>query len=159
MTHHFDKVLEGEEEKEGKDFIAPDEYVADAPDAEQEEEIEPTNLGKEGKKAEKAAKKEKKEKSGAGYVKRSLREAAKCSFCSNPMTMSKNMNWQDPVKGKELSKNTEAKNPGPGGQKKIQGVLCDDCTRLAASGAPVTINTVVVDDGQGNISNPSVTDF
>lgn len=84
-----------------------------------------------GKKPEKTA-------SGAKDTpQQKLREGAKCSFCTNPMRMSKNMNWQD-IKG----------------VKGHRGVFCDTCMMLAAKDPDrVDIKTAVVENADGAITN------
>jgi len=88
----------------------------------------------------------------------STREQMRCSNCLNPMTQSKNVNYQD-ITGKKVPKTAEGKpvfkspNAAAG---KLQGVLCDDCLRNAQAGKPVYITTAVVEDTNGDITNVPV---
>ena len=66
-----------------------------------------------------------------------LREDAHCSFCTNPMKMSKSMHWQD-IKG----------------VKGFKGVFCDTCVALAAKDPDrIDIKTAVVENADGSITN------
>ncbi len=113
--------------------------------------IKPKAIGK-GKKGKDKGKTTKGDKGEKAFTKRTIREEATCSFCSNPMTQSEKMNWH-PIEGVKLPKQYRSAPGAPSG--KASAVLCDDCERATP---PRDYRTVVVERiSDGRVLNIPVT--
>jgi hypothetical protein len=122
------------------------EYAAQPAELAEIATVEPTLTQKikKGKK-DKAGKTKGSKKLPSGATaspRQTLREGARCAFCTNPMTMSKSMNWQI-IKG-----------------IKDRAVLCDTCMMLLDKGRGVVdLKTVVRENPDGSISNIKVSEL
>lgn len=121
------------------------------------------NKDKKGKKGGKKGKTAGIETTGS-KSKRTIKDEATCSFCSNSMTQSEEMNWH-PEKGVKSPVNADGEdryNPAPGAPTgKLSPVLCDDCERALNSGTSFRdFRTVVAERADtGKIENVAVTDL
>jgi hypothetical protein len=134
-------------DKESSDKEESNEYSAQPAELSEIATVEPTTFTQKIKKGKKVKGKGKSNKlpSGAKAAtspQQTLREGARCAFCTNPMTMSTKMNWQD-IKG-----------------LKDRAVLCDTCVMLLEKGrGTVDLKTVVRENPDGTVSNIKVSEL
>lgn len=154
-------------EKVAKDAGLDPKKVVDYRDVDQGTNVEPifqttaeaTDAPKKGK-----GNKDKASKEDKTFKKRTIREEARCSFCSNLMTQSSKMNFHE-LKGYRIPKRADGKTPAfkspPGAPAgKVVAVFCDDCEAVYQSGVSYRdFRTALIETDDGTIENIPITNL